>query len=288
MSQIIGIICKDCILVACESQGTTNERKQFDANKMELVRFKDKWVLVALAGGMAAAGRVIHLMNIIAKDQTLENEWTLPNVASQAINQFKNEIMAMHQNATYSLQERHQLFSNYDFSLMLTDYSRNKPCLYTIDFCYGTPEKHQHFATMGAADSAIQFAISQLPETELGWELALVTVIDAIEQVKGMNIYCGGAIKGAIVQKHCTKPIFWPQEKIDRIVKLTKELRLQHREFWQRDALQLIERIRAEDIKRNEEEDKEEERLHSDPNKKGVIIYSEKQTKTTENKGENK
>jgi len=61
MSQIIGIICKDCILVASESQGTMDDgRKQFDANKIELVRFKDKWALVALAGGIAAAGRVIQ------------------------------------------------------------------------------------------------------------------------------------------------------------------------------------------------------------------------------------
>src|ERR1035438_6579021 len=97
--------------------------------------------------------------------------------------------MAMHQNATYSLKEKQQLFSDYAFILMLADYSRNKPCLNTVEFCYGIPEKHQHFATMGAADSAILFAISQLPETELVWELALVTIIDAIEQVKGMNIY---------------------------------------------------------------------------------------------------
>jgi 20S proteasome alpha/beta subunit len=246
MSQIIGIICNDCILVACESQGTLNERKQFDANKMQLVRFKDKWALVALADGIAAANRVIYLMQTIAKDQPLESEWTLANVASQAMNQFKNEIMAMHQNADYSLQERAKLFGTYHFSLMLADYSRSVPCLYTMDFLDGISERHSLFAVMGAADAVVQFAISQLPEKKVDWELAIVTIVDALEQIKGINIYCGGAIKVAIVEKRSIKPIIWPDSLMDRIVELTRELRKKHRGQWQNDAHTLIEQIRRE------------------------------------------
>jgi 20S proteasome alpha/beta subunit len=73
MTIIVGLICKDGIVLAGDSQTTTGTSKRCDAKKFALVKFTDAEVLVAQAGNASTAGRAIEIFRDSARGQALRD-----------------------------------------------------------------------------------------------------------------------------------------------------------------------------------------------------------------------
>jgi 20S proteasome alpha/beta subunit len=75
MTQIVGIVCKETVILASESQYTIDEYKVLEKPKLDSFTFKDgNQALVALAGAVKAAKRTIELLKETAKETNCETE----------------------------------------------------------------------------------------------------------------------------------------------------------------------------------------------------------------------
>ena len=83
---IVGIICKDGIVMASESQTTFGESKRCDAEKIRIVEFKTKEaILVAQSGAEDISNRLIDQMEARAKNQEFENEESVVRLTQEAM-----------------------------------------------------------------------------------------------------------------------------------------------------------------------------------------------------------
>ncbi|MGB7746957.1 MAG: hypothetical protein WBN75_06695 [Verrucomicrobiia bacterium] len=87
MTQIVGIVCKDAIVIASESQFTMGQNwKQFENNKIDSFIFKDRnHGIVAFVGSVKPALRVIEILKQISKERIIDNERVGVEIAREAI-----------------------------------------------------------------------------------------------------------------------------------------------------------------------------------------------------------
>src|SRR4051794_31680526 len=68
---ITGIICKDAIVLASDSQTTTDEGKRCKTKKLHSVAFRDSMCLVAESGNATLSGYFMELFRAAAADTTI-------------------------------------------------------------------------------------------------------------------------------------------------------------------------------------------------------------------------
>ena len=227
MTQIVGIVCKesvnysprDTIVIACESQYTIggSGEKVTDAQKMSTIKFSDgKEVLIAQAGNTELSARAVRFMSEIAKDRLLNGEFCVANIAEEAINRVRSEMLAMMQPRDYSIEEQKQLFGDEEnnFALMIGHFydvpretgsafaTGGNPRLWTISLYSPIAVKEFPYAALGTGSRLARFNLSKSHFKKIKWELAVPKAIHVIEQVKGSDVYCDGTVRVGIVERH--------------------------------------------------------------------------------------
>jgi len=199
---IVGIICKDAIVLAADSQTTKGASKQLGTNKINIVEFANGKAAIAEAGSILSNVAIEALKNL-AKGKQIENELTIAKTAEAAVREVLKGI-TMHLNPTSSDQDRQnflQTDENY-FELMIAYYFGNKPCLYTIrsPWCVPFPAT-SYFSTSGIASDLANYILKEHTERgmdkNLTYVIAIKTVKDAIDNVEG----CGLPIRLAMIRK---------------------------------------------------------------------------------------
>jgi ATP-dependent protease HslVU (ClpYQ) peptidase subunit len=92
MTIIVGLICKNAIVLASDSQTTTGTSKRCDAEKFAIVKFSNAEVLVAQAGNASSLSRVIEVLRDLAKGQKLTDYRGVADIAQKAMRQLKDEL----------------------------------------------------------------------------------------------------------------------------------------------------------------------------------------------------
>jgi 20S proteasome alpha/beta subunit len=207
---ILGIICKDAIVLAADSQTTKGTAKQLGANKISIVEFENGRAAVAESGSASLSNAAIHILQNLSKSRTIENEDAIAKVAEEAVREVLCGI-TKHLNPNSPDDERQALLFNQDnyFELMLAYYFGNKPCLYIVKsaWCIPVPAT-SFFLTSGIASDLANYILQEhtAPEMDksLASVLAIKTVKDAIDYVEG----CGMPIRVALVHKPYRKRPF--------------------------------------------------------------------------------
>jgi hypothetical protein len=70
---IIGIICKDAIVLASDSQTTSGGMKRTDTDKISSIKFATKPVLVAEAGNAGTSARALEILRGLARDIPIDD-----------------------------------------------------------------------------------------------------------------------------------------------------------------------------------------------------------------------
>jgi 20S proteasome alpha/beta subunit len=199
---ILGIVCKDSIVLAADSQTTKGVAKQLGTNKISVVDFANGKAAVAESGSILS-NVAIELFQMKARGKAIENQLTVAKTAEEAV----REVIAgitKHLNPNSTDIDRQNLLrmdDNY-FELMIAYYYGFKPCLYTLKSAWCVPFRSTaHFATSGIAGDLANYILQEHTakdmEKNLASVIAIKTVKDAIDYVEG----CGPPIRVALVHK---------------------------------------------------------------------------------------
>lgn len=261
MTQIVGIICRESIIVACESQYTVGTRKLLNAVKMSVVKFKNGEALIAESGSMAKSSLALRYINESAKDKEIESEYSVSEIAEDAIVRVRNRLLSAIQKRPYSVSEQDAIFKSGDnyFALMIANYFRPKskeepiPCLFTITLASAITERERPFAVLGAAPELAMFFLKQFQcEQMLGGE-AMCLAIDTLERIKLDEITCGGQVRVAILDPKIleTKTVgFLRCDDTDHIVEKLTSLRAKHTDWYKSKLAELMKQVQKEDYQR--------------------------------------
>lgn len=235
---IVGIVCKDAIVLAADSQTTKGMAKIPGAQKISVVEFDGARALVAESGSASLSNRAIQLFQSKAAGVRVENEFTIAEIAEATIGATVNSQSSLHPNATSptAWQDFWREEINY-FELMVAYYFREKPCLYKFNplWCIPVPAS-SYFMTSGCAADLANYLLKENTEPGMDSEFASVIAIkvveDAIEYVEG----CGAPTRVAMIRKpveysqistpfslttstYGSNVILFPQDKVEEIAK---------------------------------------------------------------------
>jgi 20S proteasome alpha/beta subunit len=200
---IVGIICKDAIVLAADGQTTKGDAKYLGANKINSVSFKNGAALVAESGSADLSNRAIELFKKKAESITIESESDVTKAAIESMREVLRDITAVLRVDSPDF-ERQDFLSqevNY-YELMLAFYFGNRAYLYLIksSWCIPIPCNY-HFATSGIASDLATYVLKEHTSPGMDKDLASVIAIktakDAIDNVEG----CGLPVRVAMIHK---------------------------------------------------------------------------------------
>lgn len=112
MTQIVGIVYQEGILVASESQYTAGRQKTFDAEKISIVKFKNGDVIVAECGVVSTSNRAVRYFTEAAKDAEIDSEDAVSKIIESVIKKIRLEILESLQERPYSAPEQDEIFNS--------------------------------------------------------------------------------------------------------------------------------------------------------------------------------
>ncbi len=193
MTIIVGLICKDGIVLASDSQTTTGSSKRCDAKKFALVEFDNARVLVAQAGNVCTSSRAIEIFQILAKGQKLLDRRTVADIAQKAMRQVKDELRL--QQCDCSMEELRDFIWRNEIGceLMIAHYFKGKPYIYRIDLVIGIANRiRSHSAAIGCGSNLGEYLLSEHSKPEMGSEFGSAVAVYVVETVKKHDAFCGG------------------------------------------------------------------------------------------------
>jgi 20S proteasome alpha/beta subunit len=249
---IVGIICKDGIVVASDSQTTWGSGKSWNADKMaELVHPYGKAV-VAGSGAVITSSNIIKHLTQLAIDRTIFDQMELPGIAANAVRAVRNELRKQQFDCT---SEEFQSFieqEELDCELMIAHYTNTTPRLDTISLSIGLPNRANHFfEAVGSGSDLATYLLTDLCSPNMESTTASVIAVHVVEIVKRHDPYCGGPTKVGILTRPLNAatvsmikppeswkffegfgqfyapPVFLPKQKIEELVKMVLEVEIE-------------------------------------------------------------
>ena len=199
MTIIVGIICKDDLVVGsdCQTSKTTSETaKRLDSDKISVITFRDGLpVLVAESGACVITQRLIEIMMEDAKRVDTSGYREPADCAQRAVNKLKAEILIPLMPQGRSAEEIQDIYNSYDASLLIAYYHNKEPFLYSIDFSIGSACREKKYALLGCGSNVAELMTSWFDFSQMSWAQAIVTVGFIIGEVKKVDAMCGGPTK---------------------------------------------------------------------------------------------
>jgi 20S proteasome alpha/beta subunit len=197
---ITGIICKDHIVLASDSQTTQGTMKQCSTEKISIVKLANASALVAEAGSAVLSGRAIEILQKLAKDRPLDDYRTLADLSQVAMRKLKDELKIQNCDCSMEALRDFLLRSEIGCELMLAYFFDGKPQLYTVDLLVGIANKvKSHFAAIGCGANLGGYLLSEHATPDMDPEFAAVISIYVVETVKKHDAFCDGPTRlGAV------------------------------------------------------------------------------------------
>jgi 20S proteasome alpha/beta subunit len=194
---MVGIICKDAIMVASDgqiSQTTSATAKRLDAEKIAAVRFGDgREILVAQSGSAVIGSRLIELIRDEGGSLSITGHRTPVICAENAIKKLKADILEPFARGNHKIEEKQEFFNSYDCSLLLAYYfNQNEPHLYSVDFGVGIAGNEIKYALLGCGSNVAESYMSWFPFLEMSFAQAAITAAFIVGEVKKADAFCGG------------------------------------------------------------------------------------------------
>jgi hypothetical protein len=200
MTVIVGIICKDSIVLASDSRTTTEgEHLHFrdDAAKISVIELAAKsgrrpQALIAQSGHADLSSRTVEIMERMAKDTPLNGYRAVADLAEAAVRELRDQVFG---NLPLTSEEAvRQHYDKYGFNLMIVHFFDGKPYLFTVAFEYGVAvwKRGLNLVTLGCGGPLAEFLLKPFDLASMDTPLATTAAVYAIEAVKGFDPRCGG------------------------------------------------------------------------------------------------
>ncbi len=202
MTVIVGLMCKDGLVIASESQESSEDEKRLDVKKIygtDTFGFNDAEIIVGGTGSSAFIARAAELIAELGYAPNFTTPRTVANVVEDAMGQMKTRYG-----------------DDLDVELMVGVYCKHCPqddedppiskvALYSVypaekDDKVGVAEIVRDYDAMGSGSSFARYLLNRLhdednPTTDMTVEAGVREVIYIIEEAKKVDIWCGGPIQ---------------------------------------------------------------------------------------------
>lgn len=234
---LAGIICKDGIVVAGDSQTTWGSGKSWSANKMtELSLPFGRRALVAESGTVISSSRVTEHLAELAEDTELFKQHGLSGLAELAVKKVRDHLR--HQQFDCTSEEFQDFIDRQemDCALMLAYYD-NIPRIETISLSLGMIQRAKSFfEVLGSGSDLADYILTDLCIPDLEWSVASVIAVHTVEMVKRHDPYVGGPTKVGILRiptmraphpmlgMFYTSPTILGESEVSEIIQMVQEV----------------------------------------------------------------
>jgi 20S proteasome alpha/beta subunit len=197
---IVGIVCKDQIVIASDSRTTFPSHIQEDTKKISVLEFKCGKALVAHAGFTALSGDAIDILTQRAANFDPKHFRDLPELAQTVLNE-----LYVRQASVYKESQRDSIHSfmrdNVGFALILAFFHERKPYIYTLNFPMLSIEKATtHFAATGQGETLGAYLMKEYTDPGMDSELGIAVAVYVVETVGKHDKTVGGPTRVGIVE----------------------------------------------------------------------------------------
>jgi len=197
---LAGIICKDGIVVASDSQTTWDSGKSWNANKMTELEHPYGRALVAESGAEITSAAMVEELVKLAGDKQQFDEHKLSGLAELAVRKVRQRLRA--QNFECSSEELQDIIwkQELDSKIMIAHYDGNRPVIDTIGLTAVIPKRAKSFfEAVGTGSDLATYLLTDLCTPKMDCRTASVTAVLVTEIVKRHDRYCGGPVKLGIL-----------------------------------------------------------------------------------------
>jgi 20S proteasome alpha/beta subunit len=193
MTIIVGIKCRDGLVLASDSQTTYGTSKRLDTKKISLVHFEDGAALVAESGPASMSGEALRLLQKKATTQKISTDDSPALLAVDAMRELRKGQSALYP-GRHSLDEWKKFYTTEGRTELAVAYwFGGKVELYTITLDECVPSKVQgHFAAAGCGGDLAEYLLGEFCPKGLTCSLAAVVASYVVEMVKQHDACCGG------------------------------------------------------------------------------------------------
>src|ERR1043165_1151921 len=209
---ILGIVCKDGIVVASDSQTTWGSGKSWDAKKMTEMDYPYGKVLVAEAGAVITSSKTVECLGELAKDGHLFDKHGLRELAEKAIKKTRDDLRHQQFDCTSEEFREFLIVEELNCELMMAHYEGKEPRIDTITLNLGLANRAKSFfEAVGTGGDLASCLLTDLCTPELECNIASVIAVHVVEKVKRHDPYCGGPTKiGILRMPKPPKPLLSP------------------------------------------------------------------------------
>src|SRR6266581_9595979 len=199
---IVGIICKEEMIIATDSRTTFASHVEDHAKKIRVIDYRHGKVLVAWSGFTAFAIDAVDIFEQRCEKFEPKDYRALAELAKKVVDEIRvREISVLRETKSSPESIQNYLRDNSEFVLMLAYYVHSEPCLYTLNFPMGAIERTQyHFATLGNNASLGSYLLKEYSQSDMGAELATALAVYVIESVGEHDKYVGGETRVAVTR----------------------------------------------------------------------------------------
>jgi 20S proteasome alpha/beta subunit len=197
---IIGLICKDAILLGSDSQTTCGGTKRTDAEKIFSVTFGKNRALVACAGNSGNSARAVEIMRSLGKDQDI-TDYRLPaEVARTAVMQVKQELRQQYCDCTVEALQDFIWKDELQSELMIAYYFDKKPYIFKIDLAVARSDKeHSWYSASGTGAVLGSYLFCENTTEGMLCDLASIIMNHTVSTVCKHDAFCSPPTRMGII-----------------------------------------------------------------------------------------
>jgi hypothetical protein len=195
---IIGIICKDGILIGSDSRTTYPPSTIRDtAKKVRFVEMQNQtYVIVAHSGDDDLGTRVADRIETLAKPAILTDWQTVSKIGDKAISDEIHKLKIPFEGPTFKMEEFQSILREFDSTFMIAHFFDDIPYIFTADFYPGRfSRRNQNSYSIGCGSPIANFLLDGFDFLNLGVAEAAPVLVYVIEEVKKFDPRCGGPTK---------------------------------------------------------------------------------------------
>lgn len=216
MTIIVGVLCKDGVVIASDSQA--GSWKGVDVKRLDYTKVYD----LSLDGALAAvtgAGvspfitRAIEMLKERTKEKKFHTPREVADIAESVMAELhKRYVVDRSRELGYTKSpSQRKIFpkvgaqwqgqdDSLGFALMLGMCCGNDSCIYTV-YSDGVAERDERYASLGSGSAFAEYLLARLYRDDLTLEEAIKVAVYVVEEVKKVDPYCGGPTRVVAISK---------------------------------------------------------------------------------------
>lgn len=213
MTIIVGLICKDGVVVASDSQAGSFKGvhvKRLDYTKIYDFSFDGATVIATGAGETPFITRAIEIFEARAKGVKFNKAREVADLAESVMNEVNKRyvvdrdkelgfLKAPDTKSPSSQDER-----TLGFALLLGVCCGQESLIYTV-YPDGVAERAERYASLGSGSAFAEYLLPRLHRYDLSLDEAVRVAVYVVEEVKKVDVHCGGPTQ--IVSVNCTSGV---------------------------------------------------------------------------------